>query len=711
MILKDLSETLEHSLIEEYSNEKPPSDGEIYWKIRQYQNDGNVYEELRCWAKLGKTKETRLRQLQKNIRLRHAFDAVLVIPGQRSALRISMIHRIVALKCDEEILHALKHIQTFWSSLVNGVLESLAKIDQHTVETLQLLAPGISRSEARNVHGLILSGQIFKEFTETERLAIYEKVIANGQCLIPSLFQFFEDFKVFECCTHSIKRLFPITQSTVRSSMSRLFKYPEGDEGDCLIQTSHSTFYSRRETKGKCFDIAYRTMWLYSMRYYTQLPPHQKNQELLAKPRNAEADDYVLYEMATLAQRVGFESRQIAELVNRNPDRLFARDVLLKARKPENYSYNPAVFTSLIDRLVECFNTAAPAQQGSSQPVLMERSVKVKARCGHPTMRTLRQDRSLLFIDQMHGEEWPQSVTTGYVRRDTSSGADNPDSSALTTFIPEDRTNLTSGNRPSDQQDVARDGESGDQPPHESINQEADSGPMWENLPGTDTMQETEQSEYTIDIDDMVDDILQDDANQRAIAEHDEQERRRWETEQDTTGEQEQGSQQAEMDRERAMALAQLENTADSSRGSEFTVGEQYLQQIGPDLGLSDASHRITRFDLPGMIARWREASSVLGDDEKHSSLPSAQPPNRAGEDTPKRRRNTEEDDPPQPVETAEAEQRSEDHPAQLEAGNRDHESQPAVTDGQPLDTNDLDRTKCVCLRHEYAKCEYFIKF
>ncbi|KAH1970748.1 hypothetical protein KXW55_006869, partial [Aspergillus fumigatus] len=40
--LEDISDELRTSLLEEYSNEKPPSDGEVYWKIRQYDSEHNA---------------------------------------------------------------------------------------------------------------------------------------------------------------------------------------------------------------------------------------------------------------------------------------------------------------------------------------------------------------------------------------------------------------------------------------------------------------------------------------------------------------------------------------------------------------------------------------------------------------------------------------------------------------------------------------------
>lgn len=100
-IAADIGDDLKTTLIEEYSNEKPPSDGEIYRKIRQYASDGNLHGELRWKARLCPNNRTRLESLAKNTHLRQAFDGVLGIPGHRSAMWISMLHRVVAVKCDE----------------------------------------------------------------------------------------------------------------------------------------------------------------------------------------------------------------------------------------------------------------------------------------------------------------------------------------------------------------------------------------------------------------------------------------------------------------------------------------------------------------------------------------------------------------------------------------------------------------------------------
>lgn len=340
-----------------------------------------------------------------------------------------MLHRVMAVKCDEvcffslasiicfrhlqmqEIAHYLNYVKDFWFSLVNDDPASVGKIDQQTVEKLQLMAP---QAEGKLVHGLVLSGQVFTDFDESERMTIWEKLRSfNG--LIPSLYSFFEDFKCFESWAHCLSRLFTVTKATVRKTMDSLRACPISDV--CLIQTSGSAFSNRVEPAERHFDIAYRQMWLYAMRHYPQMPRDPKRKTRLAKPANATADEYVVSDMACLARRLGFQSDEITELGNQSPDRLFAKHALLRARKPDHFVYDDSMLDSLIDRIVECFATAKPKDVSTPPPILLSLSMKRRARCGHPTVPALLQDRPLLFLDPMHATEASDRVTTVFVRR------------------------------------------------------------------------------------------------------------------------------------------------------------------------------------------------------------------------------------------------------------------------------------------------------
>jgi hypothetical protein len=304
-------------------------------------------------------------------------------------------------------------VKDFWFALVDNNLASVAKIDQDTVEKLQLRAP---RVESRVVHGLVLSGQVFANFDENERVAIWDRLhLFNG--LIPSLYSFFEDFKCFESWAYCLTRLFTLEKRTIRDTMCGLRIHSDDGDGTCLVQTSESTFSCRTEPVIRHFDLAYRQMWLYAMRHYPQMPRDPKRGNRLAKPQNATADECVVSGMACLARRLGFDSAEITDLINQSPDRLIARHALLRARKPDCFVYDDSVLNLLIDRIVDCFAMATPKDVEPPMPVFMQPSGKQKARCGNPTVRALLQDRPRLFLDHMHADEAPDTVTTFFVRR------------------------------------------------------------------------------------------------------------------------------------------------------------------------------------------------------------------------------------------------------------------------------------------------------
>lgn len=269
-------------------------------------------------------------------------------------------------------------------------------------------------AEEKAVKGLVLSGQAFTAFDQHERAAIWER-LQTFTGLVPSLYSFFEDFKCFENWAHCLTRLFTLRKPTMRETMANLRTW--SDDNEILpVQTTDSTFASRVEPVERQFDLAYRQMWLFVMRYYPQMPREPKRQNRLAKPANATADECVVFNMACLASRLGFHSDEITELSSRCPDRLIALRTLQQARKPGLFEYDESILESLIDTIVRCFSVARRKDIITS-PVMMSLAPKQKARCGHPSMPSLQQDRPRLFLDDMHATEQPDRVTSFFVRR------------------------------------------------------------------------------------------------------------------------------------------------------------------------------------------------------------------------------------------------------------------------------------------------------
>jgi Protein of unknown function (DUF3723) len=112
----DLDHEALTSLTEDYSVEKEPDDGEIYRKIRCYQNEGNSYFEDRWWAILSAIsiyKKKHLKRLIDHRRYKAAFDVQLDIPGLGGGMRLSTLHKMFAMRCDDVRCHALRYFRKY----------------------------------------------------------------------------------------------------------------------------------------------------------------------------------------------------------------------------------------------------------------------------------------------------------------------------------------------------------------------------------------------------------------------------------------------------------------------------------------------------------------------------------------------------------------------------------------------------------------------
>lgn len=301
----------------------------------------------------------------------------------------------------------------------------MARIDQHTVDTLQLQAPRASKVDRKVVKGKILSGEVFSNFSETERTAIWRNLRSYEACdgIIPSLHTFFRDISYLNICADAVKRLVVLNKQhpTVRSALVHSFQPCHADD-DCLIQMSETSFRRQRGSNAEHLKSGYHQIWMYAMRHYPEMAKDVQSGTLKASPTRAKArakaDESVIYDMAALARKLGFQTTQIEEILKQSPDRQIARAALLKARKPDLYHYEGETFESLIDRITDCFALAIPNEGQPVAALITGRAVKLKDRCGAPQEQTQQLDRPYLFLDQLHAETVPQrNLSSLEVRR------------------------------------------------------------------------------------------------------------------------------------------------------------------------------------------------------------------------------------------------------------------------------------------------------
>ena len=180
----DISHQVQQFLIEEYSNEAPRKDGEIYRKIRQYHFQRNLSFEIRWWARLRGNRAKNLKALLRHDEIRSAFGALLDVTGLWEGIQLTTIHKMMALKFDEVcpdrgqqvveadvqqgILNSLDRIRCFWHDLLDGDVDAMRKVDEPTVKALELKAPGSSTLDTQTIQRQLGGAQIFIRLTFSE---------------------------------------------------------------------------------------------------------------------------------------------------------------------------------------------------------------------------------------------------------------------------------------------------------------------------------------------------------------------------------------------------------------------------------------------------------------------------------------------------------------------------------------------------------------
>lgn len=152
-----------------------------------------------------------------------------------------------------------------------------------------------------------------------------------------------------------MKRLVQLRHGdTIYSALEKAFSHPPALGEDCLVQVSRSVFKYAPIDPAKRFDITYRQMWLFAIREYREMPAEQKKR--LAGSQSAHANETVLFDFGTLADKYGFSSNEIQALLQRDPDREISRRLLRTAREPSQYMYEN--FEDVVTQVVDAISKA-----------------------------------------------------------------------------------------------------------------------------------------------------------------------------------------------------------------------------------------------------------------------------------------------------------------------------------------------------------------
>ncbi|KAK2589595.1 hypothetical protein QQS21_012726 [Conoideocrella luteorostrata] len=429
----DISNEAQRDIVEEYSSERKLDDGEIYYKIREYQGicgQEHPHFERRWWARLAtlpdsKRKKECLDQLLGHRKFSRAFDAFYPIPALYCGLRLSVVSKMISTRCHEvsikrasneelvansqELLAYLRHIKDFWYSIFDGEESAMQRLDKESVLALELKAPGACQKDTLDLYGRVHGGEILCTFSQMERERIWSRICsATTECLIPSLRGFFNNLNYIKLGADCMKRLVSLqSKETIRGALESAYEGTETSSGECLVQVSGQSTKLVQTNRTEHFDIYYRQLWLYALREHPAIPAEVRAKKSGGK--TTQVDENVLFRFARFAHKLGFRSDEISELLRSNPDRAIARRLLTTARRPEEFNYED--MESCITAVEDVIASARPVSNDGAEYVI-EHDEKPPERSGQPAKNDLARDKRFMYLDVFHGAFQKQDLLT-----------------------------------------------------------------------------------------------------------------------------------------------------------------------------------------------------------------------------------------------------------------------------------------------------------
>ncbi|KAK4551392.1 hypothetical protein LTR86_011199 [Recurvomyces mirabilis] len=386
---------------EEYRNEQPHSDGEIFRKVCFYRRAGASDHERGWWERLSLSKAKDLRQLLAVEAYAKAFEKLLEWPGLWDSVHLGSLHRLLPMRCEEEVLYYLEHISEVWTVITCPVIGDLlpGAVDATTVHHLQGLSPSVSCADAETVRSLMRRRVVFSMVSDVRTRDRLLRSILDYRDLIPSLYTFFESLKYLEPGAQILKSLLPPKQKrTIREAFFATYSRP----AELLVE--HSADDLRRHDRASQEqerEYAYHQVWLYALRNCTcMIGTIPRKEASKPKPKACHINQLVWQRFGHLVWTVGFELEAAARLKSDDVT-LRPAESLLSAWDLE--LTNQTTLNRLTDilrgakwqRLPEICPTAAPSKE----------SIALERRVGRPFEDDHRRDRSELFLPQMYNAD------------------------------------------------------------------------------------------------------------------------------------------------------------------------------------------------------------------------------------------------------------------------------------------------------------------
>ncbi|KAL6714243.1 hypothetical protein ACLMJK_007666 [Lecanora helva] len=406
LYIDEMDESVMQDMRQEYSNSRNFCDGDIFRQIRRCQQQSDDAGAGRWAARLSQSKRKDLRQLQQRQQLQRfaaALDKLLPYVGFWPSLQIGTFHRILNLRCPEELRQYLNHIRDYWNKIIDGDESLIPLIDFGSIQLLQMRNLWASRTDRDFVINCMETKMIFPLVTDAARRSRILENLQERDCIIPSLYTFFEDTKWLEPCAQVLRKLLPNgCRRTIREGL--LSDFDQSSNGRKLrIEMSNRTIQEDRgSTERERVECGYRQLWMFAWRHFpdlsTILPRRDAGRR---KPQAIAANQYCWHQLAKLADALGFRSEIITRLCQ-NPDVEMTVAFLNRVRPFEFRSMIEQRQTEATQAICNILNQIQNETFNAPDTSGYESEVNINHRCGRPYEQVWKFARSQFYYIEIY---------------------------------------------------------------------------------------------------------------------------------------------------------------------------------------------------------------------------------------------------------------------------------------------------------------------
>jgi len=275
------------------------------------------------------------------------------------------------------------YLQSVYETWKQILQEETHYLDFGTVQALQMRNPAHSQVDFIYIKSGMQKGELFPRISDDRlRGAILER-LQKIDFSIPSLYTFFEDTKWLEPCAKILRGLLPAKfRGSIRKAMLQRYN-GLSSQNNCCVELSNRTYNYIKFDIHDTATLAYYQLWMYAWRHFPCLATIAPRKDTGAsRPEIKERNPLYIQHLATLAQKLGFESKEITALTQASCESIITYEYLSRVRPTDLYQDSPQQRAKIVVKFVNFLNSFEPAIE-TVHP-LQNVEVPIAQRCGRP---------------------------------------------------------------------------------------------------------------------------------------------------------------------------------------------------------------------------------------------------------------------------------------------------------------------------------------